>query len=166
MSQSFLTDVANVPLPQMLENLGLAIASTQQAMDANAVNIAKMMGDKENYGVQFSGDNEKRSLLELGFSPTFYHLSEATIDLKVSLSMSTSTEVSAGVKATVGAQGFFVFAAATISASYSNKYSYDAASSSGITARFIAVPPPSTFHEYLGQHRNKDNAEPTTTTNN
>ena len=158
MSNSFLTDVSSVPLPQMLEQLGLAIANTQKAMDENAVHIAKMMGDKENYGVQFSGDDEKRSLLELGFSPTFYHLSEATIDLRVSLSMSKSVEVGGSVSATVGAMGFFVFAAATVSASYSNKYSYEAASSSAITARFIAVPPPTTFHEYLNLSRNQETA--------
>lgn len=155
---SFLTDVTNVPLPQMLEQLGLAIANTQKAIDENAISIAQLMGDKDNHGVQFSGDDEKKSLLELGFTPTFYHLSEATVDLRVSLSMSTSRETSASASASVAVAAYFVVVAASVSASYTNKYSYEASSSSAITARFVSVPPPTTFNTFLNTIRDQDNS--------
>ena len=55
MSNQLINDLTQAPLPDMLQNLGSAIANTQFAMDSNAMQIAKMMGDREEYGVQFSG---------------------------------------------------------------------------------------------------------------
>jgi hypothetical protein len=142
-------DLSQAPLPDMLEKLGHAIAGTQFAMDKNSIAIAEMLGDRDNHGVQFSGEQEKRSLLELGFAPTFYHISEATIDIRISLTMSQSTETSVSASATVGGSYYFVMFAATVSASYTNKYSYKSEASSAIVAKFISVPPPSTFTNLL-----------------
>lgn len=149
MKNQVISDLSQAPLPDMLENLGVAVANSQFAMDKNAITIAKMLGDRDNYGVQFSGEEEKRSLLELGFQPTFYHISEATIDIRISLSMSqaSETKLSASVSASGGA-GFVMFAA-SLSASYTNKYSYDSKASSSLTARFVAVPPPKIFSSIL-----------------
>lgn len=152
----FMADVASVPLPQMLEKMGLAIASAQQAMDENAISLAQKMGDKDNYGVEFSGDDKKRSLLELGFTPSFYHISEATVDLRISLSMSMSREASVSASVSVSVPVSFVMVAASVSASYSSKYSYDASASSAITARFVAIPPPTVFNQYLNTVREKE----------
>ncbi len=149
MANRLLTELSQVPLPEMLQRLGLAIAETQYALDRNAIALAEIMGDSENHGVQFSGEDHKRSLLELGFTPTFYHLGEATVDVRVALSMAQSQEVSASVSATVGGAYYFVVVAATVSASYTNKYSYEASGSSALTARFTAIPPPTTFSNFL-----------------
>lgn len=153
MANQLINDLTQAPLPDMLQNLGSAIANTQFAMDSNAMQIAKMMGDREEYGVQFSGEDEKRSLLELGFSPTFYHLSEATIDIRVSLSMSQSKEVSASVGVAAGGGVGFVMFAASVNASYTNKFSYESSGSSAITARFVAIPPPTIFQEVLASRK-------------
>lgn len=154
MANQLINDLTQAPLPDMLENLGTAIANSQFAMDRNSMLIAKMMGDRDNYGVQFSGEDEKRSLLELGFSPTFYHLSEATIDIRISLSMSQSSEFGLSVGAAVGGGYGFVMFAASVNASYSQKFSYESSGSSSITARFVAIPPPSVFQEIIAS-RNK-----------
>lgn len=154
MANQLINDLTQAPLPDMLENLGTAIANSQFAMDSNSMQIARMMGDRDKYGVQFSGEDEKRSLLELGFSPTFYHLSEATVDIRVSLSMSQSREVGLSVGAAVGGGVGFVMFAASVNASYSSKFSYESSGSSAITARFVAIPPPTVFQEIITS-RNK-----------
>lgn len=148
-----LADLEQLPLPSMIGGLGRAVADAQLAMDQTSLEIARRLGDSEHHGVRFSGDEENRSLLELGFAPTFYHLSEATIDIRVSLSMSQSTETSLSVGATVGGAYGFVMFAASVSASYSAKYSYEAAASSAITARFVAIPAPTLLAETLAVQR-------------
>jgi len=131
------------PLPQMLEQLGTAIANAQFAMDQNAIRIARLLTD-EDQGLELP-EGRKVTLLELGFTPTFYHLTEATIEARVAFSTSESRELSVG--ATIGGTiGFFT---ASVNASYTAKYSFDASGSSAITARFVSVPPPTVFHERL-----------------
>ncbi|QRN96312.1 hypothetical protein JRI60_46090 [Archangium violaceum] len=132
------------PLPEMLERLGVAIANAQYAIDKKSLQIAQLMADTEN-GLQLGPDGEKRSLLELGFTPTFYHLSEATIDARVAFSIGQSSEFSVG--ASVGVNIYFF--AASVNASYTAKYSFDASASSAIRARFVSVPPPTVLADLL-----------------
>ncbi|MCP5142830.1 MAG: hypothetical protein H6926_01035 [Chromatiales bacterium] len=141
------------PLPQMVEKLGTAIANAQFAMDQNAIRIARMLTDPEE-GVQFSPDEAPRTLLELGFTPTFYQLTEATIDAKVTFHASRSTAFSVGGSIGVNV-GYF---AASVNASYSSKYSFDVGGSSSISARFVSVPPPAPFSDLLADVRAKKNA--------
>lgn len=144
MSDNPVDMMLDTPLPSLIERLGLAIANAQYALDKNAVDIASLMADQKG-GVQFPGDTQKRSMLELGFAPTFYHLTEATIEAKVAFSVKRSTEVSVGASASVN----FFFVAASVNASYSQKYSFDASASSAITAKFVSVPPPAAFQDLL-----------------
>ncbi len=140
----------SAPLPQMIERLGVAIANAQYAMDRNGILIATMMGDREEHGVQVGGeDAPKLSLLDLGFTPSFYQITEATIEAKVAFSMSESKEFSIGTSVSAGVNAGFFFAAVTVDASYSSKYSFEASGSSSISARFAAVPPPTILSDYL-----------------
>jgi hypothetical protein len=150
-----LETVTNAPLPQMVEQLGRAIAEAQYAMDRSSVEIARMMSStEEGHGVQLAGEEERRSLLELGFTPTFYQITTATIEAKVSLTVGRSTETSVG--ASVGAQ-YGVFSA-SVDASYSSKYSYDLTASSSIEAHFVAVPPPSALNRLIARTRSAGDA--------
>jgi hypothetical protein len=117
----------------MVKELGAAIAEAQFAMDQTSLAIATRLGTEV---VEVAG--RKCSLLELGFTPTFYQLTEATIETKVSFSVTRSTELGVSASATAG----YVFFAASVSASYSQKYSYTATGSSSISARFVSVPAP------------------------
>ncbi|MCC5835666.1 MAG: hypothetical protein JJU20_13105 [Opitutales bacterium] len=148
--------VTQAPLPQMVEELGRAIANAQHSMDRSSVEIAQMMArNDEGYGVELSGEEgRRRSLLELGFSPTFYQITDATVEAKVSLTMGKSTKVSVG--ASVGA-GYGIFSA-SVDASYSSKFSYDLSASSSIKAHFVAVPSPSALARLL-QSESKDETE-------
>lgn len=144
------------PLPQMVEKLGTAIANAQFAMDQNAIRIAGMLTDP-GQGLQFDANEPPRTLLELGFTPTFYQITEATIDAKVTFNASRSTAFSIGGEVGVNL-GFFT---ASVNASYSSKYSFDVGGSSSINARFVTVPAPSLFQDYLleSRARKKQDAE-------
>lgn len=128
------------PLPGLIQNLGIAIAQAQYQMDLTAAKIAKLLGSEK---VEI-GETEY-SLLELGFTPTFYQLTEATVEAKMTLSCAESKAFSIGMSAGVNL-GYF---AASVDASYSAKYSFEATGSSAITARFVSVPPPTIFLDRL-----------------
>lgn len=136
------------PLPSLLNQLGSAIASAQRELDINSINMAMQLGDAEGHGVDV-GEGEKQSLISLGFAPVFYHFSEATIDIKVSLSTSTSTESKFGTSVMAGGMAYFVMFAATVSASFSSKYSFSSEASSSIKARIASIPPPNAFQNWL-----------------
>ena len=145
--KKMLDTVTQAPLPQMVEELGNAIARAQYSMDRSSIEISQMMArTDDDYGVQLSGEEgRKRSLLELGFSPTFYQITDATVEAKVSLTMGRSTETSVG--ASIGA-GYGIFSA-SVDASYSSKFSYDLTASSSIKAHFVAVPSPAALQRLL-----------------
>ncbi len=144
-----LETVTQAPLPEMIERLGQSIAQAQYGMDRNSIEIAQLMGRTgKDEGVQLSGDDGKvRSLLELGFTPSFYQITNATIDAKVSLTMSRTRKVSAGAELKAG-YGIF---SASVDASYSSKYSYDVNASSSIKAEVVAIPPPSHLSRLLNR---------------
>ncbi len=143
------------PLPGLLSQLGSAIASAQRELDNNSIQMAMQLGDADEYGVDI-GNGEKASLISLGFAPVFYHFNEATIDIRVSLSTSTSTETKVGASATVGGAYYFVMFAATVSAEFSNKYSFSSEASSSITARISSIPPPNAFQNWIASRQQAD----------
>jgi len=142
MPTSVTTALQDAPLPELVKNLGVAISQAQFAMDQNSVAIARQLADSEQ-GIDLGQGT--RSLLELGFTPTFFLVTEAVIEARVAFSSSETTEF--GVAASIGVTVYFV--AASVNAHYSNRYSFDASGSSSIRATFVAVPPPSIFNEIL-----------------
>lgn len=146
-----MASIEQSPLPGLLNQLGSAIASAQRELDMNSIRMAMQLGDAENHGVDV--DNAKKSLIELGFAPVFYHFSEATIDIRVSLSSSTTTEVGTSMSAMVGGTAYFVMFAATVSASFSAKYSFKSEASSSIVARIASIPPPNAFQNWLASRQ-------------
>jgi hypothetical protein len=125
------------PLPKLIESLAVSIANAQLEMDKHSIEIVKLMGDREK-GIEFKGGGGKRSMLELGFTPSFYHFTETTIRAKVAFSSAQSEEF--GVGGEVGIKiGVF---SASVNASYSNKYSFTAEGSSEISTRIVSLPPP------------------------
>ncbi|MGB1108705.1 MAG: hypothetical protein ACPG4N_00020 [Gammaproteobacteria bacterium] len=143
------------PLPEMVEMLGSSIADAQFALDLNAIDIAQRLGSEE-FAVRFHPEGESISLLELGFAPTFYAFTEATIEARVTFSMGVSHEVGVKVGATVG---YPMVWGASVEASYTGKYSFDATASSSVTTRMVTVPAPSQFTERLKQERRRQRLE-------
>lgn len=88
--------LADVPFGSMLTSLALAIVDAQHALDMSSLRMAQALtGEYEDSKQQkvstlISFDGQQVSLLELGFTPTFYHFVETTIEMKISVSMSTA----------------------------------------------------------------------------
>ena len=142
--------LVSAPLPQIIEQLGLSIAKAQAALDNNSVAIAKDMGETE---VEIGGDNF--NLIALGFLPTFYAFTEATVEAKLSFSMQESTEfgIKVGVKA--GVNVGIVMVAASVDVSYARKFSVSSDGTSSIAARLVSLPCPDQLSEILRRNLDK-----------
>jgi hypothetical protein len=170
-------ELANVPFAQLLGGVGIALAEAQLAMDMVGMQIAKMMsGTTEEFdeqGVRTEADtrvsfgkntsttavpNNKYSLLELGFSPTFYQFVDTVVEIKVSITISTQRTES-------GKEGSFEFGAkakvfkgeldlkgSSVSAQYANKYDYRAEASSMVRTKIVPLPPPAILEERIRQY--------------
>jgi hypothetical protein len=165
------TELLAVPFPEMIQRLGVGIAEAQFQMDIVSMRIARLMagfdeddedeaageGTKSPRHIIDFGDGEEYSLLELGFTPTFYQFVDTVIELKMSISVSRTTEskTTRSTK-TVKAKGYAVpFAAGgsvtttSVSASYAAKYQYSAEGSSLMRTKLVPVPPPAILEERI-----------------
>jgi hypothetical protein len=144
MPGAVVTELMQAPLADMVEKLGIAVAQAQLALDRNSAEIARLLADEET-GIDLNDGAGVRPLLMLGFAPTFYQITEATIEARVAFTSSQSEAFSIGASIGVNV-GYF---AASVNASYSNRYSFEATGSSAIRARFVNVPPPPVFTDLL-----------------
>jgi hypothetical protein len=167
-------ELLDVPFPEMIKSMGLAIAHAQFELDNTSLRLARMMAGEEyevpdptdsqpgktktvKALVKFDGKN--LSLMELGFTPTFYQFVDTIIEIKVSISM--SREVQSGFGTTTVATevegGHAIFYAKTaakassVSASYASKYQYSAEGSSLMRTKLVPVPPPAILEERIRQ---------------
>jgi hypothetical protein len=96
------------------------------------------------YNVRDNGELVKTpqrvSMLELGFTPTFYHFVETTITVKVAVSVNRSIDQSKTTKDSGG--GGIVAVASSVDASYASTYNYHADAASEVRTRLVPVPPP------------------------
>ena len=145
MANEVIRQLEQSPLPELVAQLGIAIAEAQLAMDQASVRSFRIMAQKN---VEL-GKRKKVSMIELGLIPSFYHFSEANIDAKVAFSMTKSKEVSGSIE--VG--GAFKAVTATVSASYTSKYSFSAEGSSSVSAKIVTVPPPAEIAELIRELR-------------
>jgi hypothetical protein len=115
-------------------------------------------------------DNKDLSLMELGFTPTFYQFVDTIIEVKVSISMSREAQAAFSTT-TVAAEaegGHAIFYAktaakvSTVSASYASKYQYSAEGSSLMRTKLVPVPPPAILEERIRQMIEKKTAATTT----
>lgn len=142
--------LVTAPLPQIIEKLGLAIAQAQFALDTNSVELAKAMAATE---VKI-GD-ETYNLLSLGFMPSFYSFSEATVEAKLSFTMTESTETSVAVGVQAGVNYGVFMAAASIDVSYARKFSVSTEGASSIAARLVSLPAPDVFTQLIKRQYEK-----------
>jgi hypothetical protein len=167
-------ELLDVPFPEMLKSMGLAIAQAQFELDNTSLRLARMMAGEE-YEVPDPTDNDPArtktiralvqfdgkslSLMELGFTPTFYQFVDTIIEVKVSISMSREQQ-SAFSTTTVQAEvegGHAIFYAktaakvSTVSASYASKFQYSAEGSSLLRTKLVPVPPPGILEERIRQ---------------
>ncbi len=164
-------ELTDVPFGQMIQGMGLAIAEAQYALDEVGIRLAQMMsGEFEVETVDENGDTsvetreayvtfdgEKLSLLELGFTPTFYQFVDTQVEIKVSITITTSQTYSrktSNFNLTTGA-GIFKGAigatvrATSVSSQYSSKYQYSAEGSSLMRTKIVPVPSPAVLEDRI-----------------
>jgi hypothetical protein len=169
MPQSIGQELLNVPFPEMVRNMGLAIAEAQYELDMVSMRLAQLMaGYVESYDDEGNLHTEDRrvtfgtgsySLLELGFTPTFYQFVDTIIEVKISISISSEASYqhrqSSFALSVPGAFGFAFgggsIRASSVSASYANKYQYSADGSSLLRTKLVPLPPPAILEERIRQ---------------
>ena len=173
-------DLLNVPFPEMVKSMGVGIAQAQYELDLTSMKIARLMGgydieEDENGNSSTTGertnlvkigpkDDDEYSLLELGFTPTFYQFVDTLIEVKMSISMSRETtrvkKIKSGQVNMSGKLGFFSAKASvnasSVSASFSSKYQYSAEGSSLMRTKLVTVPPPPMLEERIRQILDRD----------
>ena len=147
----------------MLCAFGTGIAEAQRRLDHVSMRLARVMGgldpgafappgeEQREEGVPepaFTGPSGRGySLLELGLSPTFYHFTEAELELRMAVSTSEEVARTDPLKPRVklsldpgpGRVGVRV---QTISGTYSCRYQYAAESSSHLRSRLVSIAAP------------------------
>ena len=137
-------ELLNVPFPEMVYKLACAIAEGQFKLDMFSCEVAKIMGDPEKAKVELpdltdaTGNSTiTTSLIGAGFQPTFYQFSETIIEVKMSITCATSHEATVSTSAKAG-WGVF---SASVNATYTGKYSYNAEGSSLLRTKLVPSPP-------------------------
>lgn len=135
-------ELLNVPFPEMVVKLASAIAEGQYKMDLVSCEIAKLMGDSDRapvYIPDLSKDNNetiKTSMIGAGFQPTFYQFTDTIIEVKMAITMTSSSETSV----TSNAGLHFCCFSASVNATYSSKFSYSVEGSSLLRTKITPVP--------------------------
>lgn len=155
-------ELLSAPFPQMVRDLGLAIAEAQLELDRTSVRIAQLLsGYGEDANGVLTADSSLRipigtqsfTLLELGFMPTFYQFVDTIIEVKISISMTISTEEKTRSRTRQGLirkrKGDSTMQVSSVNAKYSNKYQYTAEGSSLLRTKLVPVPPPTILEERL-----------------
>ncbi len=118
---------------------------------------------------------QRLSMLELGFSPTFYQFVDTIIEVKISIKYTRSGSSSysysrkrktGGVKLRGGFLGGslnYNVSTTQVNASYSQKYSYSAEGSSLLRTKLVPIPPPAILEERIQQQMEIAMAEKTAT---
>jgi hypothetical protein len=159
-------ELLNAPFPQLVRTLGVGIAEAQYALDRVSIKIAQLMaGFKVNEDGTLERDEtalivlregqEGVSLLALGFTPTFYQFVETYIELKLAISMKQEQETKAESSVAGATWSPIGVIAASVNASYSQKYQYEASGSSEMRTKLVTVPSPAMFESRLRELMNE-----------
>lgn len=99
-------DLLNVPFPEMVQKLALAIAESQLALDMNSIEVAQVLGntnlpaesvivaieeavdaDGNVIDTELLYNDKEMPLLVYGLNPTFYQFTETIIEVKMVIEM-------------------------------------------------------------------------------
>lgn len=138
-------------LGELIESVGVSISRAQFAMDTVSIELLERLTKTSLKVPDKNGTMTSKTLLELGFLPSFYHINEVLLDAKISLSTTQSGELTASSKMSLGTP--LTLVAASVDAAYSNKFSFSGEASSSIKAKFVALPPPSQLRDALEKAR-------------
>ena len=140
----------DVAFGDLLYLVAEGVAEAQTKLDLNTAEVAETLADAEvtvptrvNRRVEDDGTvttdrtSEERSLLELGFTPTRYQFSEATIDIEVDLTVTEETETDREEEGST-----FGLRAGTYELTEERRFGREMQSTASVSARLEPVPLP------------------------
>jgi hypothetical protein len=154
----------DAPVPDLIESLGKSIASAQYEMDATGVQIGAMLGQQKVSLKDENGNTIERSLLQLGFTPSFYHFQEAEIEVKMTISLEVAAQVDfpprpEGADGGDGGGKTVIPVGSPVSLDVHGRFGYDQQGSSRVTAKLVSVPSPAAFTEALRRYAGADGSD-------
>ena len=112
------------PLSQMLDSIGRSIVEASTELERAQL---------ENYR------NYPADLKQVGITPTFYHMQQVEVELKLALHITGQGE---STKTDYGKRSWGGLGAAPVNAEYSETRNFDVNGSSRLTMTFAPSPPP------------------------
>ncbi|MCP4690292.1 MAG: hypothetical protein GY859_19725 [Desulfobacterales bacterium] len=132
----------DVPFREMILSVASGIAEAQYKLDKTSIRITQMMsGVDPKDRVPLGLRGKTYSLLELGFTPSFYQFAETTLEIKMSVTITRSQDSEGNAR-------YHAFCM-MVNASNSNKYSYSATGSSVMKTKLVPIPPPAILEERI-----------------
>lgn len=155
-----------------LDENGLPVADDEEAGET----VANPRDTRITFGYTVNPTTGERtpakvSMLELGFSPTFYQFVDTIIEVKISIKITRSSEYSQTVRTNTETKrwGWKLFRGGNtvqttqVDATYSSKYGYTAEGSSLLRTKLIPIPPPAILEERIrGMLQQERERTPTT----
>jgi hypothetical protein len=161
--------LAEIPFGELLTALGRGVAEAQFALDHMSSLIALTMSGRYQLATDAAGatvlvarDNrflfggEELSLLELGFTPTFYQFVDTILEIKVSISITLEQSISEEHRQTTSegrrwTEGGFLGIGGTqrttsntttVSSQFAARFQYSTEGASLVRTKLTPVPPP------------------------
>jgi hypothetical protein len=163
----------------MIRQMALAIADAQVALDEAGVETAQIMSgqpvtttDEDGsevtrettvlFGKDAEGNPQQLSMIELGFTPTFYQFVDNLIEVKIAIKMTRERSFENRIKGkrttvSLSRRGFRV-STTPVDATYSSKYNYSAEGSSLLRSKLVPVPPPAILEERIRELMDEEEA--------
>jgi hypothetical protein len=170
MDQQFAQQLLEIPFGDLLASMGRGVAEAQFALDHMSSLVALTLSGHYQLVRAASGDwgvvagdsrvsftGEALSLLELGFTPTFYQFVDTLLEIKVSISMSLNQSMTEERRDTATntqswTEGGFLGIGGTqrtqtntttVSSQFSARFQYSTEGASVVRTKLVPVPPPS-----------------------
>ncbi len=157
-AQNIGRDLLNVPMGDMIRDMALGIAEAQVDLDQAGVKTAEYMsGARVAFGKNDDGNPNNLSMIELGFTPTFYQFVDTIIEVKIAIKITEEVTEEKSETTEQGSSSGFLrrflggnnTRTTTVDAEYSNKYSYSAEGSSLLRTKLQPKPPPAILEERI-----------------
>lgn len=123
------SDVLAAPLGDLIAAVGRSVAEAQQAMDDQTIEHFR--------SIYADGSAAFEALRAIGYQPTWYQIPEATAEIAIALTASTSGSAASGTS-----PKRLAIYGAPVDAAYQSKYNFNVQATSSLKFRVVPVPPP------------------------
>lgn len=172
--------LANLPIGEIFRSVALGIAEAQTRLDESSMAVAELMSGTrvESDGTEvdsrvyfgFTAEVEDKrvvrkperlSMIELGFTPTFYQFVDTVIEIKLAVSVSKIRQASGSTtdENDSSSRGRNIWASASqsdygvsatpIDATYSSSYNFKGEFVSTFKTKLVPIPPPALLEDRI-----------------